>query len=153
MDTKRLLGPPIVAWILAAGLVVAALIILGTASGIERIFLVVLTALLIWRSLSLSVELDGDELVVTNLLKTYRFDVDAIEVEPRVVDPPVELTDPDFEIETRPDDNTRRAAKRYVLKHGESLHYIDSLMGRSKKNHERLAWELRQEIKAARKSP
>ncbi len=108
-----------------------------------------------WRLLGLRVSLDGGELVVRDILRTKRFPLNQIDIRARVVDPRREMYsagDPAAypDIPTASDDNTVQTAKWYELVHGQDRHSIDALMARSPANHEHLAWQLRQEILAAR---
>lgn len=117
-----------------------------------------LVAVSVWRTLGVSVSIDGEQLLVRNVLRTYRLPIGEIDIRPRVVDPRLEYyasasTAGLPAIPTASGDNTAQAAKWYMLEHGEDRYFIDALMGRWPTNHERLAWKLRQEIFAARGGP
>ncbi len=109
---------------------------------------------MVWRLLGLSVSLERGDLVVRNILKTFRFPPAEVDIRARVVDPRLEYYTPGDstgypEVPTAAGDNTPQAAKWYELVHGKDRYQIDALMGRWSANHERLALELRSQILAA----
>ena len=155
MESRRLLGPPLTFIVVSAIAVVAATTGLAIEQGPVSIVFAALAALVTWRLIGVSVDLAGAELIVRNILRTFRFPVSQIEIQPRVVDPRREgyaagsaAETPD--IPTASDDNTPRAAKWYMLEHGNDRYLIDALMARTPPHHEQAAWRLRQEILAVR---
>lgn len=155
MNTRRLLGPPTTFVVLAGIALTIATIVVLVEPGPVQIGIAVALGALAWRTLSASVTMDGDELVVRNVLKTFRLPIGELDLRPRVVDPRSEYYTPGLAtgfpgIPTASDDNTPQAAKWYLLEHGKERYFIDALMGRTPSNHEQHAWRLRQEIVAAR---
>lgn len=155
MNNRRLLGPPLTFVVLSGLGIAIATVALLIDQGPVWVAFGALVALAVWRTLGASVTMEGDELVVRNVLRTFRLPIAEIDIRPRVVDPRLEYyaagdTTGLSEIPTASDDNTAQSAKWYVLEHGKDRYFIDALMGRWPANHERLAWRLRQEIRAAR---
>lgn len=114
-------------------------------------FFAAVAALAAWRLLGVAVYLNGRELIVRNIQRTFRFSVSHVDIRARVVDPRKEFYSPGLgddypDVPTATGDNTAQAAKWYELVDGDERYSVDALMARSPKNHERLAFELRQEI-------
>lgn len=135
--------------------ILAAIAGLVIAPGPVSVSFAALTALAAWRLLGLAVYLNGNELVVRNILRTYRFSVSQVDVRARVVDPRKEFYsagEPDGypDLPTATGDNTAQVAKWYELVEGKDRYSLDALMGRAPSDHEHLAIELRQEILSAR---
>ena len=155
MQSKRLFGPPLAFMVLSGIVIVAATTGVLVGKGPVSVVFAALAALAVWRLLGVSVDLAGTELIVRNILRTFRFPVSEVDIRARVVDPRREMyaagdTEGYPEIPTAADDNTPQAAKWYVLEHRDNRHLVDALMARAPANHERMAWQLRQEILAAR---
>lgn len=155
MESKRLLGPPRTLVVVAVIAILAAIAGLVIAPGPVSVSFAALTALAAWRLLGLAVYLNGNELVVRNILRTYRFSVSQVDVRARVVDPRKEFYsagEPDGypDLPTATGDNTAQVAKWYELVEGKDRYSLDALMGRAPSDHEHLAIELRQEILSAR---
>ena len=155
MQPKRLVGPPLLFLVVSGIAIVAATAGVLIEKGPISVVFAAIAALAVWRLLGVSVDLAGTELIVHNVLRTFRFPASQVDIRARVVDPRRETysaadTEGYPEIPAAADDNTPQAAKWYVLEHRDNLHLIDALMARTPPNHERLAWQLRQEILAAR---
>ena len=155
MDPSRFIGPPLMAMVFSSTVLVAATAGLVAYPGPASIAFAAVAALVVWRLFRLAVYFDGSELVVRNTLRTYRFPVTGVDIRARVVDPRVEYYSSGDSaghpgIPAAADDNTPQAAKWYELVHGDDRYQIDALMGRTPTHHERLAWELRKQILAAR---
>ena len=155
MESKRLLGPPHTLVVVAGIGIIAAIAGLVITPGPVSAFFAALVALAAWRLLGLAVHLNGNQLVVRNILRTRRFSVSHVDIRARVVDPRKEFYsagEPDGypDIPTATGDNTPQAAKWYELVEGKDRYSVDALMARKPKDHEHLAIELRQEILAAR---
>ncbi len=155
MAPKRLVGSPMF-FLTVAGiaLVAATAGLMADRGGPGSLAFAALAALVVWRLLSLSVHFEGGELVVRNILKTFRFPAKDVDIRARVVDPRVEYYSsgdsaayPD--IPTAAGDNTPHGAKWYELVYGNDRYQIDALMGRRSTEHERLALEIRHQILAA----
>lgn len=155
MNSRRLLGPPLTFIVLSGVAVSGATAGLLIEQGPISVVFAALAGLVIWRLLGVSVDLAGTELIVRNILRTFRFPVNQIDIQPRVVDPRREgyaagsaVEAP--EIPTASDDNTPRAAKWYMLEYDNDRYLIDALMARTPPNHEQAAWRIRRDILAAR---
>lgn len=143
----------------AIGLIAAvwAVLELVYGDGPGPIIRMLIAAVIAWRLLGVAVYVGGDQLVVRNVAGTSRFPLDEVDVRPRVLDiredmPWVPPTTDISDVPVMADDNTPRAAKRYVLEHDGTLHNLDALIGRMPHNHEQRALRLRQEIVRARRS-
>lgn len=155
MGSTRLLGPPPTLVFIACVMVAAAIAGLAIAPGLVSMFFAAVAALAAWRLFRVAVYLNGPELVVRNIQRTFRFSVSHVEIRARVVDPRKEyysagLSDDYPDVPTATGDNTPQAAKWYELVAGNERYSVDALMTRAPRNHERLAFELRQEILSLR---
>ena len=155
MENKRVLGPPLFYTMVAGVALVAATVGVLVEKGPISLAFAAFAVVVAWRLFGLSVSFDGGELAVRNILRIFRFPVDEIDIRARVVDPRQEFYSSGGPegypaVPTASDDNTSRVAKWYELVHGKDLYSIDALTARSPANHEHLAWELRQQILAAR---
>ena len=146
MQSTRLLGPPRLFWVMSAIIALVTLVDLTILLSEYRFLFAGLAVVVIWRIMRIGVFLEGEQVVVRNMIKTRRFFVGDVDIRPLVTDPSMKGDDDPPDRSTAEGDLPPRIDTRYVLAHGADHHEIEALMGRSAADHAREALALREAI-------